>query len=393
MPAKKKVNTFNLRVIAVVLIVVLIFLFALYRYFVTPAGRIFLLDMGLDDRYEQVQRDLEEGIYQALVDSGINRADIEFELAGGGGRKIMFIEALVSDDVPLVKVNASIDREVESLGGKVRSCREKVDGRGITMKIGTDRVETHTVIIRRSEKAGRTKGGEGSLPRMALIVDDFGFFYNSLVRDFLKLDVDITISVIPGLRHSERICESALDGGKEVICHLPMEPQRGADDVGDIPLIRVEMDSGEIKKAVLDALETTPGVVGMNNHMGSLATADCDVMRAVLEVCVERGLFFLDSKTSNKSVVEEIGKEVGADVISNDIFLDNRDEDTHDSMLKLLSIAARRGEAVGILHVRRDSFEALEWLISEAKRNGVRLVKITELVRREEVAIIEGGKN
>ncbi len=389
---KKKTGTFNLRIIAVVLSVALILLFALYRYFMTPEGRIFLLDMGLDDRYERVQRDLESEIYQALLDSGIQRADIEFESAGGGrGRKPMFIQALAPPGVPLVKINASIDRAVEEMGGSIRSCREKADGRGLTIKIGTSRVKTHTVIINRSEKAGQKKD-ERNMPCVAIIVDDFGFFNNSLVKEFIALDAPVAISVIPGLRHSGSICRSALDSGKEVICHLPMEPRRGADDVGDIPLIRVDMDSGEIGEAVRDALKTTPGVVGMNNHMGSLATADRRVMKAVLEVCVERGLLFVDSKTTNRSVVEEVGGKMGAEVLSNDIFLDNRDENTRDNMRKLLSIAIRRGEVLGIMHVRKDSLEHLKWMISEAKREGVRIISITELVEEEKLALWQGGK-
>ena len=43
-------------------------------------------------------------------------------------------------------------------------------------------------------------------------------------------------------------------------------------------------------------LDSVPGAVGVNNHMGSAATADPRLMRVVARVLARRGLFFVDSR-------------------------------------------------------------------------------------------------
>ena len=131
------------------------------------------------------------------------------------------------------------------------------------------------------------------------------------MKEFLELDIPLTISVIPGLKHSEKICLAAAEAGKDILCHLPMEAEKEGWDSGEIPLIRVSMKPAEIEKAIAKALETTPGAIGINNHMGSKATADRALMKTVLRLCRERGLFFFDSVTTSHSVVREVARELG----------------------------------------------------------------------------------
>jgi polysaccharide deacetylase 2 family uncharacterized protein YibQ len=61
----------------------------------------------------------------------------------------------------------------------------------------------------------------------------------------------------------------------------------------------------------------------MNNHMGSKVTADKRAMRIILQVCKEKNLMYLDSKTTYKSVVKPIADELGVKVVENNIFMDD----------------------------------------------------------------------
>lgn len=379
--------------ILVVLVALIVAVSAAVRFLDSARGRAFLLDAGFDGRFERVQRDLGERLGGALLLAGVARDAIETERAGGGGRApgIVRYRAAVPEDASLIRINNAVDRAVRRGGGRVRSCREIHAGRGIEFEIGTRRAVTHRCVIRKDRRLTSAGDGSASGPRIALLVDDFGYFYNRLVRGFLSLEIDLTISVIPGLTYSEKICREAAEAGKEVLCHLPMEPERGADDVGDIPLVRVDMESDEITRVVRAALGSTPGVSGMNNHMGSRATADRRVMKAVLDVCREEGIFFIDSMTSPRSVVGEVAREEGVPSIGNDLFIDNRGEETRANMQKLLSIARRKGEALAILHVRRDSLEDLRWFIVRAKREGVGFVTVSEMIERVDVARWQGG--
>jgi polysaccharide deacetylase 2 family uncharacterized protein YibQ len=215
-----------------------------------------------------------------------------------------------------------------------------------------------------------------------VIVDDFGYYNNRRVREFLALEVPFTVSVIPGLEHSEKICRQAREAGKEVICHLPMEPENDGYDQGDIPLVRTAMSGGEIEKVVEKALESTPGVIGMNNHMGSKATADMRVMESVMKVCRRKGLFFVDSYTSAKSVVKAAAEKEGVRTLRNDLFLDNKGEDVRENMRKAISIASRSGSVTVIMHIRKGNAEHLQWFAQEAGRKGVRIIRLTEMMGR-----------
>jgi polysaccharide deacetylase 2 family uncharacterized protein YibQ len=366
--------------LALVLLVLIVAGAAAVRYIRTPPGEMLLLDLGFGSRYDSVQKELDGHIVQALLLAGVDRKQITIREEKEPGERHLraVLNAVVPGEISLFEVNSLITESVRAAGGRVHSCIESGGGRVIEMEVGTRRHITHTCIMKKRREPAREPGVEG--PVVAIIVDDFGYFYNELARDFLTLEIPITVTVIPGLRYSKRICEAAARAGKEVLCHIPMEPEKGGWDGGDIPLIRVGMKEGEIGKAIGKALETTPGVVGMNNHMGSRATADREVMDAILALCRRRGLFFIDSMTTQRSVVREAARAAGVASLSNDLFIDNPDEDERENMGKIISIARRRGYAVGIMHVKRNTLKELKWMIGEAERAGVKFVTVSDMI-------------
>jgi polysaccharide deacetylase 2 family uncharacterized protein YibQ len=390
---KAKNSGGRLKALAALLVVLIVAVVAFSRYLDTPKGRILLLDLGVDSRFAEVQQDLEAAIVGALEGAGIERRGIRFERDSGVARPVSHLRVVVAENRSLIKINAAIDGAVHAAGGRIRSCVEGKSGRSIMMELGTRQALTHTCLIRKGRAGKQSRSPQGTGPVIALLVDDFGYFNNRLVREFLELDVPLTISVIPGLKYSSRICKQALDAGKEVLCHLPMEPEDGADDVGEIPLVRVAMRDREIRRVVEKALGTTPGITGMNNHMGSKATADRRVMRTVLGICRERGLYFVDSMTTNRSVVREMAEREQVESLSNDLFIDNREEETRENMHKLISIAEHRGDVLGILHVRSESLGQLRWLVEQARRKGIRFVTVSQLIEMKHYAHVEGGRS
>lgn len=365
--------------------------FGAVRYLQTERGEVFLLDLGFDGRLERVQEEIGGRIINALIQSGVRRERIVLERKIEPSGPVAVLKAVTPAGISLLQVNSAVDEAVRSAGGRVRSCHESEGGGAIEMEIGTRRNVTHRCVIRKGGKeAGKVPGAEKG-PALAVVVDDFGYFDNSLVRRFLEIGVPLTITVIPGLEHSKEICRKALDAGKEVLCHLPMEPEEGAEKAGGDHLVLVGMSDEEIEGSVESALATTPDVVGINNHMGSLATADRRVMEAVMRVCRRRGLFFMDSMTTPRSVAGEAAEKVGVPSFGNDSFIDNRDGDTEESVRRLISIAKSRGLAAGIMHVRKKAFGDLQWLIGEARREGVRLVTASEMLELRGVSGRKGG--
>lgn len=158
--------------------------------------------------------------------------------------------------------------------------------------------------------------------QIAVVIDDFGNGMKG-TEQMLELPIKLTVAVMPFLPTTNQDAEAAHRRGHDVIVHLPMEPIRGLRSWLGPGAITTDLTDDEIRKRVEAAIAEVPHAVGMNNHMGSRATSDKRIMRIVLQVCKEKGLFFLDSRTSFKTVVPKIAKELGVDILHNDVFLDD----------------------------------------------------------------------
>lgn len=219
-------------------------------------------------------------------------------------------------------------------------------------------------------------------PILAVVIDDWGYGWQA-ARDFLAFDRPLTVAVLPHLPYSRAHAAEAHARGHQVILHLPMEPLGTQWDLSEWTVTTAK-SSSEIASDILRALASVPHVSGINNHMGSKATADRRVMAEVLRVVKEYGLFFLDSRTTPLSVAREVGKELGALVLENDRFIDTDDEPERikERILAGARLAKRRGYAVVIGHVRPATYRGLVASLPELEREGVRLAYLSEVLAR-----------
>jgi len=157
---------------------------------------------------------------------------------------------------------------------------------------------------------------------LAIVIDDFGNGMKG-TEEMLNLQVPLTVAVMPFLPTSATDAKHAHEKGHEVIVHLPMEPKQGKKSWLGPGAITTDLTDQEIRKKVEDAIAEVPYAVGMNHHMGSKVTEDERVMRIILEVCREKGLFYLDSKTTGKSVIPKLAKELGVPYLENNLFFDH----------------------------------------------------------------------
>lgn len=188
--------------------------------------------------------------------------------------------------------------------------------------------------------------------KAAIIIDDFGGGTGG-VKDFLDGDVPITVSVMPFTENSKKHAEWAHKNGFEVMIHLPMEPKRGKRSwLGPKP-ITVDLSTKEVRQRVEEAIESVPYAVGLNNHMGSLAVEDKEIVRAIVEVAKERKLFIIDSGTSPETKFPEIARELGVPLLKRDIFLDDISSSTyvHKQMIRLAKVTEIKGKGIAIGHV------------------------------------------
>jgi polysaccharide deacetylase 2 family uncharacterized protein YibQ len=219
--------------------------------------------------------------------------------------------------------------------------------------------------------------------KAAIIIDDFGGGTGG-VRDFLEGNIPITAAVMPFTENSKKHAEWAHKNGFEVIVHLPMQPKRGKRSwLGPKP-ITVDLSHKEVKKRVEEALKSVPHAVGMNNHMGSLAVEDEEVVRAIVEVAKERKLYIIDSGTSPKSKFPELAKEMNVPLLKRDVFLDDISSSSHvrKQMKRLAKITEFTGRGIAIGHVGVTGkvcsvgiFQSME----EYKQRNIKIVPASQL--------------
>lgn len=163
---------------------------------------------------------------------------------------------------------------------------------------------------------------------LAIVIDDFGNDMDG-TEEILELPIPLTVAVMPFLPTTEQDAKLAHAKGHEVIVHVPMEPKHGKKSWLGPGAITSDLSDKEVRKRIESAIDNVPYAVGMNHHMGSKVTEDKRIMRIILEVCKERNLYYLDSKTARKSVIPKLAKELSVPYLENDIFFDHVYSETH----------------------------------------------------------------
>ncbi|WP_084146768.1 divergent polysaccharide deacetylase family protein [Paenibacillus wynnii] len=222
--------------------------------------------------------------------------------------------------------------------------------------------------------------------QVALIIDDLG---NGLrgTEEIFNLPVKLTVAVMPFLSTTVADATRAHNRGDDVLLHLPMEPRNGKPEWLGPGAVLATMSDDEVRERVEAALDNVPYAIGINNHMGSKVTSDERVMRIVLSVCRERGLFFVDSKTNFRSVVGKMSEEMGLPRIENQVFLDN----THSSLYVLQQMRLVRQKAmkshycVTIGHVGIQGIETAAGIRSgiDEMKGSVEFIGISDLLKAE----------
>lgn len=220
--------------------------------------------------------------------------------------------------------------------------------------------------------------------KLCIVIDDAGYSLSALDA-FLKLRGEITIAVIPGLANSAEAARRVRAAGKTLFLHAPMQPEGGQDPGPDA--LRTDMDDHGIRTVLGRWLGEVGPVAGINNHMGSLATAHEATMRSVLAVARERSLVFLDSRTTARTVSAAVGGRLGVPVAERDVFLDDEPgvEPVTDGMERAKTIARRRGYALAIGHVQNSVLAAyLERSLPALEKEGYVLVSPAQIARERE---------
>ena len=216
-------------------------------------------------------------------------------------------------------------------------------------------------------------------PRLVIIIDDLGYHLET-GRRAAALPGKLNLSILPETPSGAAVARLGLAAGKEILLHAPMS------NLNDRPLggggLTETMTEQQLRHALAASLESTPGVRGVNNHMGSLLTARRQPMEWVMDELAKRGLYYVDSRTTAQSLAASVADEYGVPNLSRSVFLDNVQEygAIHRKFTQLLALADRNGIAIAIGHPHRETLTYLHSQLPAAEAMGYRLSLISEVL-------------
>ncbi len=221
-------------------------------------------------------------------------------------------------------------------------------------------------------------------PLVAIIMDDLGrsvYTANALI----SMPQQVTFAILPDEPQAFQVAELAHAAGREVMLHAPMEPQGYPAVNPGREALFVEYSDAEIRRLFDQFLGKVPHVSGTNNHMGSRFTEDARALLPVMESVKEKGLFFIDSRTTGRSLVPDVAQRVGVPTMSRDVFLDNvaEVEAISREIRRLEGQARRKGMAIGICHPYPETLEALRRELPELTERGVTVVPVSVLLEKQ----------
>lgn len=212
-------------------------------------------------------------------------------------------------------------------------------------------------------------------PSLTLIIDDLG---QNPARDrrVLQLPGPVALAILPGTRHAAELAEQAHRAGKTVMLHMPMAPAGGRF------AWHPQLPHDELARRLDAALAAVPHVRGLNNHMGSAMTEQPQAMTWLMGELQRRHLFFLDSRTSPRTVAAASAQRTALASLSRDIFLDDDPSPAAvaERFQAAIALARKQGSVVIIGHPHESTLALLERELPRLTAQGIEWVDVGQMI-------------
>lgn len=219
--------------------------------------------------------------------------------------------------------------------------------------------------------------------KIAIVLDDWGYSTKNF-KYLNEIEYPLTLAILPDLAHSREAATEAKRNNKEIILHLPLEPHKREEYLGlELNTITTNMSKAKIKKILSDSINSVPYLKGISNHMGSKATENKEVMRTIFGELKKQNLYYLDSIVTDKSVCKKEAREIGLRFFERNVFLDNELEYEYirKQLRQLVTMAQKKGRAIGIGHDRAVTLEVLRDEMPKIEDEGYLFVLVSELTK------------
>ncbi|MBT4769766.1 MAG: divergent polysaccharide deacetylase family protein [Rhodospirillaceae bacterium] len=224
-------------------------------------------------------------------------------------------------------------------------------------------------------------------PRIAIVIRDLGMSSSATETAIQQLPGQVTLAFSPYARNLEHWIALSRAAGHEVMLTLPMEPLNyPINDPGPYALI-IGLDSAQNVERLDWLLSRVSGYVGVTNTMGARFTANEDALMPIMAAFKKRGLLFLDSRSTKRSVAIKVADEIGLPRVINDRVIDSvASRAAIDKKLNEAEILAREtGFAVVTGSPYPVTFERIaEWL-PRLDREGFVVAPVSALVNKQAI--------
>lgn len=221
---------------------------------------------------------------------------------------------------------------------------------------------------------------------IAIIIDDLGYKLKQDQRA-VNLPGQVTFAFLPHTPHIKTLTETAHANGNDIMLHLPMQATMETFYLGPGALLN-NMAEEEFKQSLLKSIHSIPYIKGINNHMGSLITSQKEPMKWLMDEISKTDLFFVDSRTTVKTLAEKTANQYQIKNTRRNVFLDhelNRPA-IEFQFNRLITLAKKNGSAVAIGHPFKETLDVLEDKIPQLKAAGIQLISASELIHQQNLA-------
>jgi uncharacterized protein len=217
-------------------------------------------------------------------------------------------------------------------------------------------------------------------PRIAVLVTGLGLSGAATEAAINDLPGGVTLGFNPYAPQINDWIERARAAGHEVLLSLAMEPSDYPRvDPGPHTLL-VSLNRQQNLERLQWVLSRVTGYVGVVTSAGSRFTTSQGDLLPVLDEIKRRGLMFVDSRATDRSVAGSLAKSIGLPRAVSDVALDQQQvsRDAIDQRLQQLEAQARQsGTALGLGEVYPVTIERLALWIPGLERKGVALAPVS----------------
>lgn len=219
---------------------------------------------------------------------------------------------------------------------------------------------------------------------VVVIIDDIGGDL-AMVKELLQIRAPIAFAVLPNVPHSREAAVMIHQARREVLLHLPMEPEDYPRRKPGAGAVFADMPLDEIRRRLKTDIEAVPHICGVNNHMGSFFMKDRTRLKVVFEELKKKGLFFIDSRTTPFSCARELAAEMKLTFAERKNFIDN-DNKYAVTLARIMeagrnSKVAEERKTIMIGHPYPATVEALRKAVPLLKKENIHIVAVKKLLR------------